>query len=347
MPGAEDENERLAHADYWDERYAQTGGDEQVHEWFRSFNDLSEFFARHLLQTRGPETAPRILHLGSGDSTVPQDLAAIGYGNQLCADFSAVVVENMSKRHSDLGLSDSIRWEKMDVRRMDTIPDASIDVAFDKGTLDAMIHGSPWNPPEDTVRNSGEYLREVSRVLKPDGVFLYVTFRQPHFVKPLLECEGTNWDISIEHLGASDGSFGYSGIPVTFCHGQALCKTRHAATSFDGSIMDVHEFLPAAVPDHDGFAGGSVDIFRGFITTFSELSGAQVFASWWYIALEHPYPAKVEDVFATVQWTQQTTSQFDIDPARIVIGMQSTSAIVAAGAALLARDRGLEPAIAA
>lgn len=98
---------------------------------------------------------------------------------------------------------------------MDTISDASIDVAFDKGTLDAMIHGSPWNPPEDTVRNSGEYLREVSRVLKPDGVFLYVTFRQPHFVKPLLECEGTNWDISIEHLGASDGSFGYSGIACT------------------------------------------------------------------------------------------------------------------------------------
>jgi hypothetical protein len=68
MAGADDENERLAHADYWDERYAQTGGDGQVHEWFRSFNDLSEFFARHLLQTRGPETAPRILHLGSGDS---------------------------------------------------------------------------------------------------------------------------------------------------------------------------------------------------------------------------------------------------------------------------------------
>jgi SAM-dependent methyltransferase len=100
---------------------------------------------------------------------------------------------------------------------MDTIPDASIDVAFDKGTLDAMIHGSPWSPPEDTVRNTGEYLREVSRALKPDGVFLYVTFRQPHFVKPLLECEGTDWDIDVKLLGATDGSFGYHGI---------VCKPR-------------------------------------------------------------------------------------------------------------------------
>lgn len=118
----------------------------------------------------------------------------------------------MSKRHADLGLSDSIRWEKMDVRHMDSIPDDSVDVAFDKGTLDAMIHGSPWNPPDDTRQNTGEYMREVSRVLKPDGVFLYVTYRQPHFVKPLVECQGTNWDVEVEILGAAGGSFGYHAL---------------------------------------------------------------------------------------------------------------------------------------
>lgn len=124
----------------------------------------------------------------------------------------------MSKRYADLGLSDKIQWQKLDVRSMEeNVPDASVDVAFDKGTLDAMIHGSPWSPPEDTIANTGKYLREVSRILKPTGVFLYVTFRQPHLIKPLLMCEGTNWDIEIEILGASGGSFGYSGI---------VCKPR-------------------------------------------------------------------------------------------------------------------------
>ncbi|OAQ96023.1 hypothetical protein LLEC1_03762 [Akanthomyces lecanii] len=209
----DEENKRLAFADYWDDRYLETDGDGQLHEWFRSFKDLDQFFARHLYEAHPPSAAPRILHLGSGDSTVPQDLAGRGYSNQLCVDFSAVAVETMSKRHADHGLSDKIEWKKLDVRCMEQdISDTSIDVAFDKGTLDAMIHGSPWSPPEDTIANTGKYLREVSRVLKPSGIFLYVTFRQPHFVKPILDCEGTDWDIETETLGGSEGSFGYTGI---------------------------------------------------------------------------------------------------------------------------------------
>lgn len=65
---SEAEAKRLAHAEYWNERYSEVGPDKQVHEWFRSFNDLESFLDRHLFQVRGPETAPKILHLGSGDS---------------------------------------------------------------------------------------------------------------------------------------------------------------------------------------------------------------------------------------------------------------------------------------
>ena len=68
MPMQAAEIGRLAHADYWDERYTEVGPDKQVHEWFRSFDDLRPFFERHLFQVRGPETTPKILHLGSGDS---------------------------------------------------------------------------------------------------------------------------------------------------------------------------------------------------------------------------------------------------------------------------------------
>ena len=45
---------------------------------------------------------------------------------------------------------------------MTEIEDKSVDVAFDKGTLDAMIYGSPWSPPEKVMENSGKYINEVS-----------------------------------------------------------------------------------------------------------------------------------------------------------------------------------------
>ncbi|KAI1640845.1 S-adenosyl-L-methionine-dependent methyltransferase [Biscogniauxia mediterranea] len=206
---ADKELERLAHADYWDERYAEAGPDRRVHEWFRSFGDLEGFFEKHLFRPRGPQTGPRILHLGSGDSTVPGDLAAIGYANQICVDFSAVAVELMARRYADV---QGIEWKRMDVRHMDDIPSRSVDVAFDKGTLDAMIHGSPWSPPADVLDNTGQYLKEVSRVLKPDGVFLYVTYRQPHFINPLLNREDMRWDVTAEQIGGSNSSFGYHGF---------------------------------------------------------------------------------------------------------------------------------------
>ena len=51
-----------------------------------------------------------------------------------------------------------------DVRNMTEIAAETVDIAFDKGTLDAMIHGSPWSPPDDVVENSRQYMNEVRAV---------------------------------------------------------------------------------------------------------------------------------------------------------------------------------------
>ena len=90
--------------------------------------------------------------------TIPEDLWRKGYKIQVCVDFSTVVVNNMSKRHSHF---DGITWKHADVRQLDQIPSESVDVAFDKGTLDAMIYGSPWDPPDEVRENTGRYVREV------------------------------------------------------------------------------------------------------------------------------------------------------------------------------------------
>lgn len=82
----------------------------------------------------------------------------MGYKDQVCVDFSTVIVKTMSSKHDAVG---GITWKHADVRCMDQIPSGSVDVAFDKGTLDAMIHGSPWDPPDEVLDNTGRYIREV------------------------------------------------------------------------------------------------------------------------------------------------------------------------------------------
>lgn len=56
---------------------------------------------------------------------------------------------------------DGVTFQWADIRDMPQFSSDSIDVAFDKGTMDAMIHGSPWSPPDDVKDNTSRYLTEV------------------------------------------------------------------------------------------------------------------------------------------------------------------------------------------
>ena len=55
---------------------------------------------------------------------------------------------------------------------------------------------------------------KVARVLKPGGQWLYITYRQPHFLKPLLAREGV-WTLQIETLEDAPGTFEYFGFIIT------------------------------------------------------------------------------------------------------------------------------------
>ncbi|PVH87678.1 hypothetical protein DL98DRAFT_544838 [Cadophora sp. DSE1049] len=107
----------------------------------------------------------------------------LGYGN-------SVVINAMMTKYAALGT----RWSVMDVRKLD-FQDTSID---------------------DVRENVGAYVDQVARVLKPGGRWLYITYRQPHFIKPLLLRED-KWSLEVETLVDPDGAggFEYLGFVMT------------------------------------------------------------------------------------------------------------------------------------
>ncbi|KAI9880907.1 MAG: hypothetical protein M1830_009975 [Pleopsidium flavum] len=196
--------EELAHASYWDKRYHESDGKDALdnngtgtYDWFKSFVSIRPFLEYYLPAVN---RTPEILHLGCGNSTLPHELRALGYTNQVSIDFSSVVIEKMESKHHEM------TWQVMDVRHL-RFEDNMFEVAIDKGTLDAMLHGSLWDPPEDVMGNVGKYADEVARVLKPGGKWLYITYRQPHFIKPMLQRPEV-WSMTVETLADEPGGGG-------------------------------------------------------------------------------------------------------------------------------------------
>ncbi|XP_066508882.1 EEF1A lysine methyltransferase 4-like [Hoplias malabaricus] len=192
-----DSNTKYKDVKYWNERYKL----EESFEWFGDFYKFQHLLVQHV----GKEE--NILMLGCGNSALSVDMYRAGYGNITNVDYSSVCVESMAQRHwGCAGLS----WVCMDICRL-AFPDASFDVVIEKGTLDAMLvdERDPWNLSENNGKLLHQVLSEISRVLKPGGRFVSVTFAQPHFRKRLYARTEYRWSIKHYHYGETFHYFLY------------------------------------------------------------------------------------------------------------------------------------------
>ncbi|KAI1176819.1 Alpha/Beta hydrolase protein [Nemania sp. FL0916] len=130
-------------------------------------------------------------------------------------------------------------------------------------------------------------------------------------------------------------------------------ETKHAITSVDGTSINVHRFVPAAVaaagstPQRailysfgGGMIAGNVDTWRMDIKDLADRTESQVFAVDYRLAPEHPAPAAVEDVYSAAKWLQEHASEFNVDPKRVVMHGRSAGGGITAGTALMIRDKG-------
>ena len=189
-------NRDFLHQAYWDRRFEE----EDAFEWCGAYENF-----RHLLR---PEIRPgdRVLILGCGNSALGACLREDGVEHVSNLDYSPVVIEKMRQRDAH-----KQEWIVGDMLAL-PLDDASFDVVVEKGSLDTLMvdAGDPWNVAEAAKTSIETALREASRVLRPSGRFLSITFAQPHFRRRHLQLlPELAWSTTWTEFGDSFAFFFY------------------------------------------------------------------------------------------------------------------------------------------
>jgi SAM-dependent methyltransferase len=142
---------------HWEQVYA-TKDPEQV-SWFRPHLERS----LELIERAAPHRAASIVDVGAGQSTLLDDLLALGYGNITVLEISPTAMEALKERVGQAGRA--IQWICGNVTEA-VLPEASFDLWHDR----ALFHFLT----EAEQRRS--YVERVKRALKPGGSLIVSTF---------------------------------------------------------------------------------------------------------------------------------------------------------------------------
>ncbi|KAF5500457.1 Carboxylesterase NlhH [Colletotrichum siamense] len=136
-----------------------------------------------------------------------------------------------------------------------------------------------------------------------------------------------------------------------------VLETRIPFKSHDGQDIDLVRFATQEMADAPepqgavvyvhggGFVTCDVDIFAPQVKRFVEMIGLPFFAVDYRLAPEFPDGLGAEDVYFGLRHLSDHAGEWNVDPANIVIMGDSAGAGIAAGVALIARDRGLSPGL--
>ncbi|KAJ0792644.1 putative endothelin-converting enzyme 1 [Helianthus annuus] len=117
-----------------------------------------------------------------------EDMVKDGYEDIMNVDISCVAIEMMRRKYEHVP---QLKYLQMDVRDMGFFLDDSFDSVIDKGTLDSLMCGT------DAPISASQMLGEVSRLLKPGGTYMLITYGDPTVRMPHINRPVYNWKIDL------------------------------------------------------------------------------------------------------------------------------------------------------
>ncbi|KAI8545884.1 hypothetical protein RHMOL_Rhmol07G0072100 [Rhododendron molle] len=168
---------------YWDARYIQEGGS---FDWYQRYSALRPFARKYI------PTSSRILMVGCGNAVMSEDMVKDGYEDIMNIDISSVAIDMMRRKYAGVSsLLDLSNFANSCVQGVDNTlvllicmhcPGLSI-----LGTLDSLMCGA------SAPISAAQMLGEVSRLLKPGGIYMLITYGDPTVRIPHLSRPVYNW----------------------------------------------------------------------------------------------------------------------------------------------------------
>ena len=125
-----------------------------------------------------------------------------GFVHQTNIDISPVTIETMQKKYEKYA---EVKWVVQDCEDLSAYADGFFDGCVDKATMDSLLCGN------NGVRKTSNYLKEVSRVLKPGGALILISYAHADWRLPYLEVPELKWTVDHFEIAKPDLSLDGSG----------------------------------------------------------------------------------------------------------------------------------------